>query len=304
MPPGGPARVEDPAPTRTSAELGIFADVRGWMAYGDEKGIWAIEPVNPDKDPVLLSPNEGEPIAWASDGSKLLILRAHNWGSPSLYYSLHVLNADGTETHLVTGTPRDWITGGSFTPDGSKVIYASTWGKNSGIYVVDANGGSPRLLYAAGRRPPPDSFQMAVFYPALSPDGSRIAYVEGMGDWGNSLWVMNADGTGKHQILGQEEDGQFGHVESLQWSPDGTRVAFGFPSTINVISTDGSELSLAVVHGRDPYWSPDGSRIVYMSGPWRHTERAARWMARWDGTQVHELGHGPSGPWNPLDPQT
>jgi Tol biopolymer transport system component len=115
---------------------------------------------------------------------------------------------------------------------------------------------------------------------------------------------MNADGTGRHQILGQVEEEQFGHVESLQWSPDGTRVAFGFPGTINVIDADGSELSLAVVRGHDPYWSPDGASIAYMSGPWRHPERATRWTARWDGTQVHELGHGPSGPWNPIEPQT
>ena len=32
-------------------------------------------------------------------------------------------------------------------------------------------------------------------HPAFSPDGAQIAYFDGMGDWGNDLRVMNADGS-------------------------------------------------------------------------------------------------------------
>lgn len=302
--PGSTASVstDDPAP----AELGIFADVRGWMAYSDKSGIWAVDPSNPDADPVLLRPNEARsndesmPIAWSSDGSKLLITR----GDPSFRGpdDLVVLNCDGTETLLAHGGMDELFTGGSFTPDGSKVIYGViSWSTpeedwRSGIYVVDADGGSPRLIYAAGRRPPPDSFQMALFLPTLSPDGSRIAFFEGMGDWANYLWVMNADGSDKHRIFGTEEAG---HVSALQWSPDGTRLAFETVGVLYVVNVDGSGPPLANVTGRSPYWSPDGSRIAFLR------ERGILHTMAPDGSDVQSLGihlgRGGSGPWNPLE---
>ena len=257
---------ERPADEPTPRPEGIFSEVGGWIAYGDEEGIWAVNPTpgGLPTDRVQLSDRPGEPIAWSSDGSKLLILRLHNWGSPvenaSFGGSLHVLNSDGTETLLVQRGVSPWMTGGSFTPDGSKVIYGANlrgeeW--RPGIYVVDADGGSPRLLYAAGRMPAPDSFQIEVFLPTLSPDGSRIAYFEGLGGSANYLWVMNADGTDKHRIWGTEG---VGHVFALEWSPDGARLAFE-ANSLYVVNADGS--GLAMVGGSDPHWSPDGSRLAF-----------------------------------------
>jgi hypothetical protein len=108
--------------------LGIFADVRGWIAYGnnyrDEQGIWAVDPANPG-DPgeqIKLSSLEAEPVAWSSDGTKLLLRRWNRTAtSPSGYAvsDLIVLNSDGTRTHLDRKT---LVTGGSFSPDGSKAI--------------------------------------------------------------------------------------------------------------------------------------------------------------------------------------
>lgn len=100
---GSPASVsaDDPTP----AELGIFADVRGWIAYGNDEGIWAVNPTpgGPNADRILLSGRPGEPLAWSSDGSKLLI----NRGDPSYLGpdELVVLNSDGSETILVHGAP-------------------------------------------------------------------------------------------------------------------------------------------------------------------------------------------------------
>jgi hypothetical protein len=266
---------ERPADEPTPRPEGIFSEVGGWIAYGDEEGIWAVNPTGPGgpEDQVQLTERGGEPLAWSSDGSKLLILRLHNWSSAvenrGLGGSLHVLNSDGTETLLVQRGLSPWMTGGSFTPGGSKVIYGANlrgeeW--RPGIYVVDADGGSPRLLYAVGgRMPAPGPFSMEVFLPTLSPDGSRIAYFEGLGGSANYLWVMNADGTDKHRIWGTEG---VGHVFALEWSPDGARLAFEANSglafeanSLYVVNADGS--GLAMVDGSDPHWSPDGSRLAF-----------------------------------------
>ena len=282
---------DDPSPS----DLGIFSGVRGWIAYGDpdgpEPGIWAIDPTNPDAEPVMLDPHGGFPVAWSSDGSKLLVLRGDRpvFGPGELV----VLDADGTETPLAhfgfLGYP-----GGSFTVDGSQVIYGSRYG----IYSVAVDGGSPRLLYHSGGPNAGDP----VYQPVFSPDGLRVAFFEGGGDAGNSLWVINVDGTDKHQILGEEEAGRT--PWSLQWSPDGTRLAFkrGADRSFGVVNADGSGLTFTPAAipdlgpGAGPYWSPDGTRLAFATG----SDSLA--IARPDGTELQELGSGRAGPWNPLSP--
>lgn len=285
--------VDDPSPN----DLGIFAPVAGRIVYGDilgrEPGIWAMDPANPDAEPVLLDRDAGIPLAWSSDGSKLLISRDDSSGSGSA--ELVVLKGDGNATHLAE-VRNSGESGGSFTPDGSQVVY----GWRSGIYSVDVDGGSRRLLY--------ESSEWAVFAPALSPDGSQVAFYEGGADWGNSLWVMNVDGTDKHLILGE---GQAGRTPfSVQWSPDGTRLVFsrgGEDRSFGVVNADGSGLSFVDAEvsemgpGAGPYWSPDGTHLAFATGPWRAPSLA---ISRPDGTELREFSGGRAGPWNPLDPSS
>jgi Tol biopolymer transport system component len=263
---GKPSPETSPMPSSTSGAkaLGIFSEVGGWIAYGNDEGIWAVNPTPGDSrsDRIELSDRPGEPVAWSSDGSKLLI--DPSYLGPD---DLVVLNSDGTETVLVHGGMHESFSGGSFTPDGSKVVYsAGTWPPGeewrSGIYVVDADGGSPRLLLASGPRTYPDgTFHTAVGGPVLSPDGTQIAYFDGMGDWGNSLRVMNADGSGVRGLIDQE----FGHVDNLAWSPDGSRLAFNETyGGIWIVGVDGS--GLTTIDGRGVHWSPTGDRLTFESG--------------------------------------
>jgi hypothetical protein len=250
-----------------------------------------------------LTQQPGEPVAWSADGSKLLIKGEYSDATrfPFDDLALYVLNADGTSTRLSGDI--SWGTG-SISPDGEKVIYSTNlpgekW--QSGIYVVNADGGSPRLLLAAGKRTYPDvngqpaTFATALGSPAFSPDGTQIAYFDGMGDWGNSLWVMNADGSGSQAVFDCRsnpacpDQGAFGHYNSLVWSPDGTHLAFN-ESIGWIVGVDGS--GLEPLAGRDVKWSPSGEEFVVATG--------GIWVMNADGSrrlQVAPLGHDPV--WSP-----
>jgi Tol biopolymer transport system component len=293
-------------PTPSPSPQGIFAPVGGWIVYGDwpmsNGGIWAVNPARPGdpEDQIQLSERGGEPLAWSSDGSKLLIRRQvpdANRG-PVADLDLFILNADGTETRLT----RDggWITGGSFSPDGSQVVYSSLAGP---IYTVDTEGGQPRLLLARTRRLFPDqgrSFRTWLYNPTFSPDGTQIAYFDGMGDWGHSLRVMNADGSGV-RVLVDQIPGEAHHVVNLVWSPDGSRLAFSAQEGgIWIVGVDGSGLTKVIPDGVNAQWSPDGSRISYQPADRRSFALGTLAIADVDGTHVQTFGYGGSGPWNPL----
>ncbi len=269
---------------------GIFSEVGGWIVYGHDKGtsrIWAVNPVPSDPmDQFRLGRGTGWPVAWSSDGSKLLILRRDTERAPHQGFfgaNLSVLNADGTETRLTEGDA--WITGGSFSPDGSKVVYAS----DPGIFAVNAAGGRPQVLLT----------RTGLEAPTFSPDGSKIAYFAWDGRDRAHLRVMNADGSGS-RVLSHDVFEDTGHELGLVWSPDGTRLAIDYGGDIYTVRADGSDLTMVIPYGGSPNWSPDGSRIAYDSEdvtypPGPHLETADA-----DGKNTLRFGNARSGPWNPL----
>ncbi|OPZ45111.1 MAG: translocation protein TolB [Euryarchaeota archaeon ADurb.BinA087] len=108
------------------------------------------------------------------------------------------------------------------------------------------------------------------FYPAWSPDGSRIAY---MTDWMTGLegdnvreiYVMKADGTDPVRLTNNTADDLF-----PAWSPDGSKIAFTSDRdgnyeiyTMNADGTNQTRITSNV--GTQPSWSPDGSKIAFIS---------------------------------------
>jgi Tol biopolymer transport system component len=290
-----------------------FGQVHGWIAYGinaqgrtleedgtwtREQGVWAVNPKRPSH-PVELNDGAAHPLAWSTDGSKLLIAREERPrrnGVPPR--NLFVLNADGSETRL-TQLRDDVISGGSFSPDGSKVVYATTsydHPHESFVWVVDARGGQSRPIYQSNLH-----LDHAVF----SPDGEQIAFVEGGGDHSNKFMVMNSDGS-RPQVLLNAVRLLCCHVYQLAWSPDGTRLALaaddsgpGIYEGINIytFNADGSRFELTIPEAGNFAWSPDGSRIAFV-------RRGELYTVAADGTDRHKVrpvgGWAWTIAWNPV----
>src|SRR5260370_30562994 len=193
-----------------------FASVHGSITYAYASQIWAVDPNHP-ANRISLGPAHGlMPIAWSRDGSRLLLLMP---GSNAFNGDLCVMNADGSQTQLTS----DLRSGdGSFLPDGTSVVFA---GGEAGLYLVDAKGGTPRLIARPDGISSYDSL-------ALSPDGSRIAYMVFVTDGIYQIWTVRPDGTDQRMLidLGLCERG--GCSGGLAWSPDRSTLAF-HPSRAN-----------------------------------------------------------------------
>lgn len=292
---------QTPAASATSPpsviSRGMFEDVHGWIAFRSAENLMAVDPANPANQ-VPIAPSLGtDPIGWSADGTRLLLLQQPEpipvfldggWGIiTGGARDGFVLQSDGSRTRIIDGlgTPATW---GSFSPDGTKVIY-STVGRcaeSGSPYIIDADGGQARSLGAPpSRRVCGEPFSE---WTAWAPDGSRIALVDFWEDhptYGDHTYTLS--------FLDPDTFDTLGDVINVAaagpvWSPDGSQLAFwavvldasadpsnatlgpggDFPAQIFVVNADGSGLRQLTYEGdnRWPTWSPDGSRIAFSQG--------------------------------------
>jgi len=100
--------------------------------------------------------------------------------------------------------------------------------------------------------------------PAVSPDGSRIAFVSDRGG-SPQIYLMRADGSDIRRVTFEGS-----YNTSPGWSPTGDRIVFSCrrgKNQICIVKPDGSALTQLTESGNneDPSFSPDGRFITFSS---------------------------------------
>ena len=223
---------------------------------------------------------DGNPV-WSPDGRRIAFVRDRDRQTANIF----VMNADGSDQRRLTPNlrRRPWIEL-AWSPDWKKIAFVASGGHRGAadIFVMNADG--------SGLRNATNTVTTSFDF-AWSPDGRRIAYLEGsLG--GAPLTVVNADGTGKQQLTGP----LMVDLGSPSWSPDGRTLAFtGRGGDIYVVHAEGSGLrKLTAGPGWDvgARWSPDGRRILFLSSRDVHRETDL-FVMNADGSGQRNLTHTP-----------
>src|SRR5262249_40018851 len=146
-----------------------------------------------------------------------------------------------------------------------------------GLVVVGIVIGVRELVrpghHAAHHAPP-------VVHVIPGPTGDQIAFMRtptlnSVNPPWSDIYVMNADGTGMHRVLGASQSSQTAYA-SPAWSPDGTKLAlianpvyaYTGEGELALSNADGSHLDRPLVEppASAPSCSPDGRQIAFTNG--------------------------------------
>jgi dipeptidyl aminopeptidase/acylaminoacyl peptidase len=251
---------------------------------GAQSGIFVVNPDGSGGGALVDDPEafEWDP-AWSSDGSRIAFVSGGEASARPM--GLYVADSDGSGVTLVLedGTGP---TSPSWSPDGRTIVFETGLGHeqtgsgNRDVFAIDVESGELTRLTDDSARDE---------YPALSPDGNRIAFTR-QHDGVVDIYLVNADGTMVTQLTRGE-----GTDFRPAWSPDSAKIAFERDTDIYVMNADGTgvtSLTDGPAEDRDPTWSPDGTKIAFQRDGDLYVMNA-------DGTAVTRLVESPQFESNP-----
>ena len=212
--------------------------------------------------------------SWSADGKQIVF----NEGPPPPdgdgTGELWLMNADGSDQHLLLAEADYSENRPSFSPDGSKVVFARCKlfvgdGDSCAIYTIGVSSTGLRAITRFHRDTTARS-------PMFSPDGKTIAFLlsnDAAAGFLGVTYLVDAHGQNLRRITEPEPC-----LIRPDWSPDGMKIAtfahFCNPQneTIAVMDADGKNIQYLTHNGKDyfngphdrnPAWSPEGDSIVF-----------------------------------------
>jgi hypothetical protein len=287
-------------PARLPAPFGPAAN--GLIPYTTDGDIYVGDPVTGATRLLVGGPETDELPQFSPDGTRIAFIRAVDPGPYTI--DIYVAREDGSDLRRVTPTPIDlwesitWTPDGRHVaaihdgnrldlfdasgsgsttnlmtaegmraiqfrpPDGEQILYRALVDGGWGLFAMDADGGNVQTLHEPIA---PAEVDMTFNGATYSADGRRIFYEHGDETGCCRLWVMNADGTDKHEFLPRGEAWDGVAVPS----PDGAWVAYWHVTDAGHISVVRADGTGPVIDTGPPLpdtahwvWAPDSSKIL------------------------------------------
>lgn len=192
---------------------------------------------------------------WSSDGSQIFV--ASDVESKP---TLEIFSVDGTSGPRVIDIGGMSATFVQFRPGDRELTFRGTNGDVAGVYAVGVDGNGLRPIL-------PPTANSTLDYPALSPDGTKIAYQEWATDHG-VLHVIDVDSRVDRTPAFDGVAADLGPI----WSPDGTRLLFfrvaGSSYHLATAPASGGPVvetgpAMPILTGTPAFqFSPDGTKII------------------------------------------
>lgn len=245
----------------------------GSIAYAAAGDIFTGDPLSGTVTRVVAGDEVDRRPLFSRDGTQIAFLRQA--GDDVHQFQLAVVPRDGGAVRILTTAPVGIPDLVEWSPDGTSLFVNTA---DARLTRYDVAGKKAPLVLAEGVHVQPGGLR--------PPDGAQVLY-QPDGIAGTALWIMNADGTGKHSLFAGGSEASGGAIGgSVAWSPDGRLVAFGLAGAndtyarIHVINADGTDVRRldqepGVWVDNDLVWSPDGTRIAF--NRWRQNTQTQSW---------------------------
>jgi tol-pal system beta propeller repeat protein TolB len=250
-----------------------------------QRDVWLVKPAGEETQLTRSPMDDDYPVAPAPDGKALLIISTRTVEGRH-FEQLRLQPLDGSPP-VPLNTPRARARNPSWSPDGRWLVAESDAKSFSDLVRIEPGAGAEEQTLLSVRE--------GSFEPAVSPDGSEIAFVSSReGD--PEIYVMRADGTGERRITAFHQEDR-----EPRWSPDGKWLTFisnrEGRDRYYLVRPDGTQLrtvsgAATKLEERELAWSPDGQKVAFVE---RLPDAKSRiWVARVEGGEPVALTDGKS----------
>ncbi|HEY7475190.1 MAG TPA: protein kinase [Vicinamibacterales bacterium] len=215
-------------------------------------------------EPRTFGPPRSHLLSISSKGELAILTDAHA--------ILHRLYSGTLSRMAIDGSPRPWMSDvreADWSPDGSTMA------------IVRVKEGGDDLEYPIGKKLYSSTGYLSD--PRVSPDGTRVAFMDHQLKWDDRGWVRVVDAAGVVTTLA----GEFWGEEGLAWTADGKTVLFGANDRTGTAAKEAGDLSYQIMSAA--IGTPGASRSA-VTGPADFTihdiSRDGRWLVTRDDMRL------------------